>query len=146
MGSASCISDVFGLAMKSAKKRRCQEYSSRRYHTSDFSTTPTRAMDRCISASAGLKAMILWRCPPSTGHTQPPSLPSAPPFPSPPSNISCCNTILYTLALSSVDTRLVFRSSILKPSKMPAVGDCARSARSGDSWGECKHHELMKAS
>ena len=73
----------------------------------------------------------------STNHPshplQPPPLP--PPTPSPSSlYICCCRTILYTLALSSVHTRLVFRSSNRKPSRISAVGLSAREERDVDSW------------
>lgn len=39
-----------------------------------------------------------------------------------PSLISCCNTILYTLAFNSVNTKLVFLSNCLNPSSISAVG------------------------
>lgn len=51
--------------------------------------------------------------------------PSPSPPPSSPLKISCCNTILYTLAFSNVHTRLVFRSSIRNPSRTSAVGRSA---------------------
>ncbi len=46
-----------------------------------------------------------------------------------PQSISCCSTMLYTLALSSVNTRLVLRSSSRSPSRISDVGALARLSR-----------------
>lgn len=47
----------------------------------------------------------------------------------PPKSISCCSTMLYTLALSSVKTRLVLRSSSRRPSRICVVGWFAMVSR-----------------
>lgn len=61
-----------------------------------------------------------------------------PPSPSRPSSpkISCCKTMLYTLAFSSVNTVVVFRSRPLSASRISAEGFEASSARIPDS---CEH-------
>lgn len=67
-----------------------------------------------------------------------PSCPSVAP-PPPPQSISCCNTMLYTLALSSVNARLVLRSSSRRPSRMSTVGLEARLSRSSASCEYAAH-------
>lgn len=51
--------------------------------------------------------------------------------------------MLYTLAFRSVHTRLVFRSSIRKPSRTSAVGRSARDERALES---CQENVLASAS
>lgn len=46
----------------------------------------------------------------------------------PPQSISCCSTMLYTLALSSVNARLVLRSRSRSPSSISVDGFEARSS------------------
>lgn len=58
------------------------------------------------------------------------------PSPSTPSSpkISCCSTILYTLAFNSVNTVVVLRSSPRSASKISAEGFAARCARIPESY------------
>ncbi|PKX97436.1 uncharacterized protein P174DRAFT_110348 [Aspergillus novofumigatus IBT 16806] len=48
--------------------------------------------------------------------------------------ICCCNTILYTLALSSVHTVAVLRSSSRNPSSVNEVGSPASPANLSDNY------------
>lgn len=58
----------------------------------------------------------------------------APGDPCPSYAISCCSTILYTLALRRVKTRLVLRSRSRRPSRISVLGSAARVSRRWASW------------
>ena len=79
------------------------------YHYSKMSPQPS------LSSPTLLPTPLSRCCPPL------PSFPSPPPI-----FTSCCKTILYTLAFNSVHTKLVFRSSIRRPSSTSAVGRSER--------------------
>jgi hypothetical protein len=74
-------------------------------------------------------------------HRSPPS-PSL--SPSPPSCICWFSTMLYTLALSSVNTRLVLRSSPRRPSRIAALGASLSSASSVDICKTCECWRWMR--
>lgn len=50
------------------------------------------------------------------------------------SPICCCSTMLYTLAFSNVNTRLVFLSRVLSPSKISADGFSAKEPSMSESY------------
>lgn len=86
-----------------------------------------------INVSARLQVYHRTRPPNSQAPvTSSPSPPCAP-APAPPSSssprICCCNTMLYTLAFSSVNTKLVFLSKPLNASRISAEGVAERVLR-----------------
>src|SRR5262249_19351937 len=60
-----------------------------------------------------------------------------------PQSISCCSTMLYTLALRRVKTRLVLRSSSRRPSRMSVLGRAERLSRRDGSYTKKNRSALL---
>lgn len=102
------------------------EYVFQMSHTWTKSSSPTSCRRAIWSSSRHF--IVLSSKMPQPGAQPASSLPSC----SSP-KISCCSTILYTLALSSVNTVVVFRSRPRNASRISAEGFAASSARTPES-------------